>query len=632
MRCQVKKLVASGNWSNPAIWEDGVLPNADSIVILNGFNLNVNQSATVRGIGNNSIGQYSISLVPQYYNETEAFGDQSLVGEVLYGGSVETLTQPPFYVFDQFWTSVGNYFRYFNASPSTPVYIGYRFPTATIVDKFSIQQDNPNDSNNATDIDFEASNDGVTWVTLFSTNVSSPRNYVSPSFNTSTAYTHYRLAIYGIRSGLTGHLWSLEMFNPNTSTNGGVSGGSVTFDSADVGGLILTCTDPVVGLFGGNPGGSVFTYAGSNNFTLISHIQRNHAFSTTAFHPLINHNGTGTLNIQGTVRGNRKIFNNVFDVDEPRHYVPFQNRYARALESVTVGTTNLVGDVEIDTMYGSDYFVFNLTNHNFNQTGDWIHIFTGGSGLITNCFVANNCTINFSGSVNVRLGRASAPAGVTLIVLFNFLDCQVEFTGDWVGEYNGANNFLRNDASLNWSGSGTKTISWIGKIETQGDGYVFNPLSNDGIMISGPVVSSPYGWFPIGNIKRINWIQNSVNTYMQFRTNEVMFNQQGSTPSGTYNLVSPDTLADLPAGDDVRLGTVYGAGAFTGTIAVPPANRVSLGVPIDNTVGTAFLSGADIWNVQTSDLTVAGSMGIRLKNVATIAMVGAQLEASLKKE
>lgn len=626
MRCQVKKLVASGNWSNPAIWDEGVLPNTDSIVILNGFNLNVDQSATVRGIGNNGIGQYSVSLVPQYYNETQAFGDQSLVGEILYGGSVDTLTQFPFYAFDQFWTSVNGFFRYFSASPSTPVYIGYRFPTATIVDKFRIQQDGLNDANNATDIDFEASNDGVTWVTLFSTNVSSPQIYVSPSFNTTTAYTHYRLAIYGIRSGSTGHLSSLEMFNPNTSTDGGANGGSVTFDSADVGGLILTCTDPVVGLFGGNVNGSVFTYAGSKNFTLISHIQRNHAFSGSAFVPLINHNGTGTLNIQGTVRGNRKIVNNIFDVDEPRHYVPFANRYARALQSSTVGTTNLVGDVEIDTLgASSEYFVFNLSNHNFNQTGDWVHIFTGGSGLITNAFFANNCNINFSGSVNVRLGRASLPTSSSQIVLFNFGNCQVNFTGDWVGEYNGANNFLRNDASLNWTGSETKTISWIGKIETQGDGYVFNPVSTDGIMISGPVVSSPYGWFPIGSIQRINWIQNTVNTYMQFRTNEVMFNQQGSTPSGIYNLVSPDTLADLPAGDDVRLGTVYGAGSFQGTLAVPPADRVSAGVPVDDTVGTGTITAQDVWDHLVADINTPDSIGERLKNAATVETTGSQI-------
>lgn len=628
MRCQVKKLVASGNWSNTSIWENGALPNTDSIVILNGFNLNVNQSATVRAIGNSGIGQFSISIVPQYYNETQAFGNQSLVGEILYGGSVDTLTNQPFQAFNKFWITTGGFFRYFNASPSTPVFIGYRFPTAKIVDKFRIQQDGVNDLNNATNVEFQASNDGTTWVTLHTINVSALASYVSPSLNTTTAYTHYRLVILGHRSGTIGHLISFEMFDPNTSTDGGNNGGLLTFDSGNIGGLTLTCTDPVVGLFGGSNITAFANYAGSKSFTLISHITRNHGFGVTSSQSLINHSGTGTLNVLGTVRGNYAIFNNIFDVNQPRFYVPFQIANTRALTSSSAsgGTTNLVGDVEIDTLSISALPAFSFSNHNFNQTGDWIHVYTGGSGNLINSFFANNCNINFTGSVNVRLGRANTPTTAYDDSMFTFSNCQVNFTGDWIGVYNGGANNVRQDSKLSWTWNGfTKTINWIGKIETQGEGYVFETLGGDGVMISGPVVSSPYAHFPITGLRRINWIQNSVNTYIQFRNNQFMFNQPSLTPSGTFNLVSPDTLADLPDDDDVRLGTVYGAGSFQGTLAVPPANRVSTGVPVDNTVGTGTITAQDVWDHLTTNMTTPNSIGERLKNAATVDTTGSQI-------
>ena len=39
MRASIKKLVASGDWSNPAIWDGGTLPTEDQIVILNNFQM-----------------------------------------------------------------------------------------------------------------------------------------------------------------------------------------------------------------------------------------------------------------------------------------------------------------------------------------------------------------------------------------------------------------------------------------------------------------------------------------------------------------------------------------------------------------------------------------------------------------
>jgi hypothetical protein len=62
----------------------------------------------------------------------------------------------------------------------------------------------------------------------------------------------------------------------------------------------------------------------------------------------------------------------------------------------------------------------------------------------------------------------------------------------------------------------------------------------------------------------------------------------GLTPTYTDIALYPaSTLENPPATTDVRSGVVYGIGnAYTGTLAVPPAESVALNVPTDDTVGS----------------------------------------------
>ena len=61
----------------------------------------------------------------------------------------------------------------------------------------------------------------------------------------------------------------------------------------------------------------------------------------------------------------------------------------------------------------------------------------------------------------------------------------------------------------------------------------------------------------------------------------------------TEQLVDPSTT-DIPVIGDVRDGIVYATGSLTGTLKVPPINAVSVGVPTDNTVGTAVITITDM--------------------------------------
>ena len=83
----------------------------------------------------------------------------------------------------------------------------------------------------------------------------------------------------------------------------------------------------------------------------------------------------------------------------------------------------------------------------------------------------------------------------------------------------------------------------------------------------------------------------------------------------------------FPPVSSVRLGTVYGNGDFTGTMAVPVRDAVQVGVPIDNTVGTFVLSPESFWTIKRSNsaLNDPTTIGYRIKNLATIASVGKTL-------
>ena len=97
-------------------------------------------------------------------------------------------------------------------------------------------------------------------------------------------------------------------------------------------------------------------------------------------------------------------------------------------------------------------------------------------------------------------------------------------------------------------------------------------------------------------------------------------------------LIDNNNIAQgLPAISDVRLGTIYNSGANTGTLAIPSASQVLLGIAVDNTTGSASLTtgsiASSVWDTLTTTLITTGSVGERLKNAATVASVGDQLVA-----
>lgn len=100
--------------------------------------------------------------------------------------------------------------------------------------------------------------------------------------------------------------------------------------------------------------------------------------------------------------------------------------------------------------------------------------------------------------------------------------------------------------------------------------------------------------------------------------NTVTITQQNGS---TQTLVDPST--GFPATTDVRDGVTYASGGLTGTLVVPAANTVSLGIVYDNgTTGTAQNTAASFLAEIASS---SDPLAERLRNVSTVSSTAATI-------
>jgi len=97
-----------------------------------------------------------------------------------------------------------------------------------------------------------------------------------------------------------------------------------------------------------------------------------------------------------------------------------------------------------------------------------------------------------------------------------------------------------------------------------------------------------------------------------------------TTSTATSRTLSTnDQLTGFPSSSNVRSGTLYGvANALSGTLVIPSASDVRVSVPVDNITGSATLTPQDLFDAITNSTS---GVGLRLKNVATVATVGQQI-------
>jgi hypothetical protein len=276
--------------------------------------------------------------------------------------------------------------------------------------------------------------------------------------------------------------------------------------------------------------------------------------------------------------------------------------------------------------FGAD----NLNTGTLNITGN---LTAGGANPSSGARNASTGTLNVTG--NVAGGTTAAAIG-----LQNASTGTVTLTGNATGGGSVASVAARNDST------GTMTIvgSAIG-----GNNGIGASNASTGILNVKRAVGNDWGIGATGMISAVG--VNSAVIGSQTRVEEFEFGALGqapvtgavSTPDQTTNVclvhrlsTTKKTLIDaasvsgaLPAAGDVRFGTTFNQGNTTGSLRVPAAGSVALGVLVDNTSGTAVLTPSAVWDALTSGMTTSGSIGARLKNAATLDSTGQQLADAL---
>ena len=615
---KLKKAIANGNWSDTSTWSGGVKPVAGDVVATNGFDITVDEDVEVYHITNVPVQDYRTKATPVMTSHITTDSIAGLNGEVVeYGYSPATFSTI-YYPFDgDVNTSIRLY-------PNQG--IGYKFDSAIAINKWSWDSGTATSTRWAKDFELQASNDNTSWTVIDSVVGLNSRTYSNFSLSNTTAYTYYRVVVTadnGYGSAYYGEisLWQIEQ---GYEMEAATEGGSLILQD----GVTLECTDNKIGLSSRGLSDHFVKYSGSSSATIIANFMESSSNNSNKFSTIF-HDGTGTLNIQGECR-DRWPYMNTEDATTLTYYI---DRHGYRIKCDGTGTTNFVGNIWYEHGgNGSErYYCFDVKNgHTFNITGDydWSGIRTDGhSNVRTNFILTQDSELNMTGDIHMYSHERgfTHPWGVYRST-FNM-------TGDIVSYFRGTSDYAT-DADYVYVVNGsdtTKTVNIIGKIETNTRSYAFytNNSYNNPVVFSGPFVSGKYGEMPfwLTSIR----IHNSglTNNSFVFRDNTNMYNTYPSPEPSAITFVTPDVNVDLPSISDVRSGTIYGSGNYTGTLAVPLPSQVALGIATDNTTGTGVLSASDVWSEQVSSITTPGSIGERLKNASTVESTGDQLESFL---
>jgi hypothetical protein len=168
--------------------------------------------------------------------------------------------------------------------------------------------------------------------------------------------------------------------------------------------------------------------------------------------------------------------------------------------------------------------------------------------------------------------------------------------------------------------NGPSTLTVNGSCQSSASAPAIALGSNNQITrLSGPLLLGASGNVNPVQAFTWRWAPTLIPTYFEVpqsngSTKRLLYSAD-NMPSGGY-----------PIAANVRQPTVYGpSNEFTGTLAVPSPSSVALGVPTDNTVGTAILTAAA---VRSAMGLAAGDLDAQLANKATVDQVAAIVQGA----
>jgi hypothetical protein len=567
--------VANGNWSNPAIWNNGVLPGAGDIVASNGFTVTIDQNVTVDSLSNAVTTPQILSAPMTGYTTPSGIVTAS---SFLYDAFL------PWYAFNQ------GYQEWLSSTFNPPQWLAYEFPVLRTVKTYQVVAPGNNAPQSVPrDWTFEGWN-GTSWVILDTVTGNSGTATVTRTLTNTTAYIKYRINITA-NNGNAAYVGisELRMYEANDYMVNSVAGGGFILNSG------FSVAANLQGL--GNGNAHCLTYSGSGTAAITGNI---YTPVNTGIYRTLRMSGSGILNWVGDLTPLSSSGNSV------------------TVEiASTGGTLNWVGNNNGSSLKEPRYYLLISGTSTVNQTGNITN--TDGSGNnYTLVSVGAGCTYNITGFLNFNLRGNAGFSGIE-----NFGNTNIVGSVNMYGGYLGG---ISSNTYLSIIGPITQVA-----FSTFLVGQAVYSTSLSAInLFSGPFVCSEYGYMPF-LVARMHLIP-TINSYFEFRDETTNGALSPGAIAPATRLVSPATIADNPIPANVRFGTVYSIGSQTGTLRMPHPNQVTYGVAVDNTFGNAVLTAGSVWDYLVANITVENSIGMRLKNVSTPQTTGEQLEAFLRLE
>ena len=566
----VRFAVATGNFNNAAIWDNGAVPTSDDDLYANGFTVTINGTYTAQTIRNT----LSPVLMPNI--ATPAMTSNTTPSGTVFASSI-TGVNVAWNAFSQ-----DNVFNVvWQSGTANAGILGYQFTSGKIIKRYVIKGYSVSAAGNPTAWTFQGSNDGTTYTTLETvTGASIPTsgNYTSGILANTTSYLYYRINITAVTTaGTSPYISEFEMTESTSVVLGNAAGGQFIYAN----GGNLTCTAAQAIFVGSTTPTLEMTLASPNTAIFSGSVL---TLTNTANYIAIRNSGSGTL----TCNGN-------YNIDG--------SASGRILIAHTsTGTTNIISSTISSTVTsGGAGAVLNMTGNGIvNITGNISG--SGASGSISSSPILSNIgTLNITGNTT-----AATSAVVFLTGSVNYFQ---------TGNVNGSTTqaaIYNNTVAATISITGIVTASTGAPAIYSAFALTSGYGSSTFVKVSGNVVNS-------SNIMAIVAPRVTIDS----ATSSWLF--QIST-GGNRILYAAGVALGNPATSNVRFGTTYGAsGELTGIMRVPSAENVLQGVLVDNTVGTLLMTPAQCWNYLISSGFTPNSIGDRLQNTSTVATTGGQI-------
>jgi hypothetical protein len=560
--------IADGNFNDPAIWSTGVVPTGTEDAYANGKTVQITGTVTINSVRNDLSDVFLIDTA------TPLMTSNSNPTGLITATSARTGGEA-FRAFDR---NTGTAWGTPDFVPNGT--ITYKFPSNKIIKRYMFRVLGTAQAPRSWT--FQASTNGTVWTdgvggnpapldTQSNIGLSTGSTFSSALINPGNVpYEYYRIVVTLGAVNWPLQIVEIEMTESTSTASGQIPGG--TFNLTN--GSTLTCTAPTGVVVGSTTPTITFTLPFGETASVNATIP---SVAVAAGYKAVLLNGLGTLNFTGNIS-----------------YGPTSATGSSVIQITAAGKLVYTG---VCTNGGSSTVICNSIFSSANAT---IEINTTGfsGGNFANIGTAS---VYLSAGGNLTITGPITGGNSPAVVI--------------VGAIGGGTVIITGDVSTITGSPAISNITTAANIEPGG------AITTSG---SANAISS------VGYVKVIVPLVN-VNNWQAVYAPKITI--EPATTSITFQKVSGGNQAmqigsvvnaTQPAVSDVRLGTTYGVvpNEFTGTMAVPLPSSVSLGVPVDTSVGTFLMTPASfVQELNTSSIDVA----VRLRNSATVITTGTQL-------